>query len=609
MPSFLEELLNPTIRGANPWEAQGWEAGGPLAGRFAGDPAQAPAIPPGWMPELTPKQKAPIEIDYSGGVPQPYRGRAPSTKELWDRDASKFQETNPIPPGELPQMNAQAPIPGLLGANIAPQMPPGVQGAPQVAPLPPPINVGPAPGTPPQPPVMASSAPSVAPGAPPVAPAGAGGPPTDVSAQSRVVPPAGPGQPKGLLQRFDEMTQKNPALLMSLASGFLGAPSLATGASRAFGNAANALPVDQAMNLKSQGPAATYRALLQAGVPPHLALAASQNPEILKQIAPSYLADRKAEIKTLKSKDLLGNESERMVSVNPYTNEVKDLTPEVRGGNKDVGGGISITPQMTQAMQQPEAIDPATGKDEAFIKALDPVTRDAVLAADRGDLGVSSRNLQKLQPLITRYNPNWNIGDFTQRQKFRTEMGSATPSSWGGQRQLVGTSLGHLADAADAASKLDNSNGLGIAPLGHAANWAKNTLSTENAAKVNQLNETAARFAGEVGKLYSGSTGGGVHEREATAARFGSVKTSAELIGALEASKELITSKINSLQAQAETNLGQSHASKVDILGRLGREAIAKIDRSIERLKGEGSRGGENNPSVIKPVQWKVITP
>lgn len=605
MPSFLEELLNgPTIDGANPWEP------GPM--RAVPKPGPSPLIPPEWMPDLAPKQKGPIEIDYSGGVPQPYRGRAPSTKELWDQGASKYQETNPVPPAQLPQMAGQAPIPGLLGNNIAPQLPPGLQGAPAVPPLPPPIEVGQAPGTPPTPPVMASSAPPVAPGGSPGAPGGVPGAPTDVSAQSRpgMIPPGAPGQPKGLLQRFDEMTQRNPALLLSLAAGFSGAPSFGTGMSRAFGNAAGALPVDQAMNLKSQGPAATYRALLQAGVPPHLALAASQNPEILKQIAPSYLADRKAEIKTLKSKDLLGNESERMVSVNPYTNEVKDLTPEVRGGGgRDVGGGVSITPQMTQAMQQPETYDPTTGKDEAFLKALDPVARSAVEAADRGDLGVSSRNLQKLQPLITRYNPNWNIGDFQQRQKFRTEMGSASPTLWGGQRQLVGTSLGHLADAAEAASKLDNSNGLGIAPLGHAANWAKNTLSTENAAKVNHLNETAARFAGEVGKLYSGSTGGGVHEREATAARFGSVKTSAELVGALEASKELITSKINSLQAQAETNLGASHAQKVDILGRLGREAIAKIDRSIERLKGEGSRGSEDSPSTIKPVQWKVVTP
>lgn len=297
MPSFLEELLNPTIRG---------DAGfllPPGTGGMLGQPAASPAIPPEWQTDLAPKQKGPIEIDYSQGIPMPYRGSAPTTKELWDADLKDNNARNPIPPEKLasmvPQMQPQAPVPGLLGGNIS-AVPPGVGGNPMPAPaappaLPAPIEVGAPPGTP----RVASAA----------SPEGG----LEVGARSRTSPPPGPTgplqlapaeaeAPKGLLQRFDEGTVKNAPLLLALAAGFAGAPSFGTGMSRAFGNSApyaeSRSRRDEAQQQVNSSANATARALLLRGASMQDVQAAIRSPDLMKAMVQQYFTNESGKIQT-----------------------------------------------------------------------------------------------------------------------------------------------------------------------------------------------------------------------------------------------------------------------------------------------------------------------
>ena len=159
----------------------------------------------------------------------------------------------------------------------------------------------------------------------------------------------------------------------------------------------------------------------------------------------------------------------------------------------------------------------------------------------------------------------------------------------------MNTALGHLGELAETAASLGNWD-TPIAAAGDLANRVRG-MSTDQAAKINKLNEQASRFSGEVGKLYSGSAGGGVHEREDTRSRFGGYKTSAELAAALEASKDLISSKLGALDDQRNQIFGPDSSNKFDFLGESGRQAIAKIDEAIAKLKGGSSTGQNASPT------------
>lgn len=192
---------------------------------------------------------------------------------------------------------------------------------------------------------------------------------------------------------------------------------------------------------------------------------------------------------------------------------------------------------------------------------------------------------QQLKELVTQVDPTFDASASRTRAKFNMEFGSTSPSTVGGQKILMGTALGHLGEVADSATKLHNSNGLGWAPAGHLYNSIANT-GTDNAALANALNDKVAKFSGEAGKLYSGSQGGGVHEREDTRARMGAHLTSAELASGLEASRDLILSKQKALEDQATSIFGPEKAAKYDFVGPDGRKALDKIEQSIVKLRG-----------------------
>ena len=221
----------------------------------------------------------------------------------------------------------------------------------------------------------------------------------------------------------------------------------------------------------------------------------------------------------------------------------------------------------------------------------------------------SPRTLQLLN-YASAIDPSFDATTWKSRSTFNQQFGSQAPSSIGGQKVLMGTALGHLGEVADSAAKLNNVNGLGIAKVGHFANYVKNQ-TTDQAAIANALEDKVAKFSGEVGKLYSGSQGGGVHEREDTRNRLGSNLTAAELAAGLEASKDLILSKQKALADQASTIFGPERSQKFDFIGPEGRDAIAKIDNAITKLRGQEpgasaapSANGQRKTST--GISWSV---
>lgn len=113
-------------------------------------------------------------------------------------------------------------------------------------------------------------------------PAGSGAPsPTESTPE----PPV-PGS--SLLGRLMNGIGNNSNMLMAMGSGFLGAPSLAQGASRAFAAGPSGHRADISQAVQVGGIQATYTALKKAGATGNEALAAVYNPDIMKQVMAKY---------------------------------------------------------------------------------------------------------------------------------------------------------------------------------------------------------------------------------------------------------------------------------------------------------------------------------
>jgi hypothetical protein len=186
-------------------------------------------------------------------------------------------------------------------------------------------------------------------------------------------------------------------------------------------------------------------------------------------------------------------------------------------------------------------------------------------------------------------------------------------TSVGGQKNALGTGLEHLSTLGDAATALNNTDGLtGLAPEAHLENAVGN-LSTANAAKVTALENAADRYAGEVGRLYAGNSGGGVQERNASRARYAGNLSKAELASALETDLGLMQGKLRNLEQQRTDVMGPN--SGVEFLGDPQRAAINRVQASIAKLRGQSSpfvtTGGPAQQPSVNPnaVQSQTLQP
>lgn len=554
------------------------------------------------------------DLGYAGALTpalkvDPYKELDKKQKEEAARKAAltAFDPGGPaaVPPAAVGISGQQAMNVGPFGSlSPVPSAPP--QGLPLGTPMVDPANAG-MPGAQPAPPVpLPQPRPAAAPSPQAAAPQTV----DDTTQKSNVpvAPQSGPPVPESSLmgrigqgmKDFGDNVGNHTSMLLGMASGLTGAQSWGTGLSRGFAGAAVGQQVDQKQGNQNQ----TVQALIKRGMPEDMARAAAGNPAILQQIIPQMFGAKQRKYKVIK--DALGNETPAFADETAgklYDTAGREITP---GNNTATTAGAAE-----------QNYDPVSHRDEAFLKSLDPTTAAAVKDIADGNMSASGRNLQKLMPYVARYEQGFSTGTFTSRNKFNTEFGSQSPSAAGGQKVLMGTALGHLGEAADAAADLGNNNGMGSADLGHITNAIGNR-TTANAAKANALNDKVAKFSGEIGKLYSGSSGGGVHEREESRARLGSNLTSAELAAGLESNRDLILSKQQALQQQATDLFGPEGAKRFDFIGPEGRKSLEKIETALTKLRGltpAGATSGAQVPATAPPpstgktstgVTWSV---
>lgn len=394
------------------------------------------------------------------------------------------------------------------------------------------------------------------------------------------------------LSGLSNALNNNSSTLLALGAGFAGAPSFGTGMSRAFAAAGPAAALDRANTMKQSGIRATYASLVARGVPPAEALAAVYNPDVMKATAAKYF-ETKPRTSVKLGTDMAGVDI--MGSFDPNTGKYFNLAGEEVRPNTDGGGGVAsnVPGGMRVLAEGVTGYNPDLPGDQ-YLEQFGPEVKAAIKSYVSGDTTPTGN--PRMKSLATNiklwaqtYGDKTGIpvsdATFSARRSFRTQLGSGSASAVGGQVKAFNQGIEHAAGLAEKLEKLDNSSGFGIPAVASGINTVRQATSTKQASIAAEAAALGQTLAGEVGKLFSGSQGGGVHERELTRKRFDTVKSPAEMAGALEATIETMEGGLRALEQRRDEVMGPN--SGIEFVGKQTQEKIAKIRETVARLKGE----------------------
>jgi hypothetical protein len=301
-------------------------------------------------------------------------------------------------------------------------------------------------------------------------------PPQDQQAQPQM-PPAFAGAGPGAASSqggggFGNFLSSNPLMLMALGGGIAQG-----GIGRGLTAAVPAAQYEQQQQKQQLSQGATYQALRKAGMPDGVAQAAALNPEMLKTIAPEYFGGFKV-VQTGES--ALGNKTFMM---------------------QGPGGKLIPLPGAAGGGSEPTSADgtPLMGQEYMdYLKKTDPTGAAGVEGLLSGHITAAGRNLQKLIPLASRVDKNFDMNVFTQRKNLAAEAGKATPNTFGGQRNSGNTAIAHLATIADRIKELGNVDIGAFPTISGWINWARQEGTSEQKSKANALNDAIDRYVSDL---------------------------------------------------------------------------------------------------------------
>jgi hypothetical protein len=398
--------------------------------------------------------------------------------------------------------------------------------------------------------------------------------------------------------------------LLAIGAGFAGAPNIGQGISRASQYAIPATQQDLKNRISTGSQSATYQALREAGVPQQQAIAAIGNPELQKRLLDAYIGDRKSEIKTIKSKDAFGNETERLVAINPYDNTSKEITGQPSGAAGGISPGGMNSGAFAPGVTAETFNHNAVGDD--YIKQFSPEVQQAAKDYLAGRTSQTGRQLPQQMIKMAAQKYGGDIGmpaddaSVGQRKQWSNSLGDIK-SGVGLSVKGFQQGLEHAAALSDSLVKLGNTNGMGLEPVANWVNSVKNLTSEQTAIK-NQIQAKSQALAGEIGKLYSGSNGGGVHERAQTQQNLGKVDSSPiAASGGLEATMDLMEGGLRTLEHRRDQLFPNGDAPKgSNFVGPAEAKLMERIKSNIAILKGE-KEAESAAPAAVVPPPGKYV--
>lgn len=479
----------------------------------------------------------------------------------------------PAPPPSLPPAQEAPPAPA------SPSFPPGILNG---APLPASMSAGGYPVLPA--PAPARAAPSMPLWATSAAVPNPGGPAAPAAPSSADIPETsllgrlGKGA-SDFLSKANDWRNDHRLTLMALGAGMAGAQTLGQGLNRGMTMAVPAMQQDIAQQHQNQ----TVNAMVNRGIPKDVALAAAGNPAIMQQIVANVFGAKQKQFTQI-GEDMLGNKQYGFVD--PVSAKVYGLDGKEMGtGGASSGGGLSsdfLAKGVTSVDQGLKGTD--------YLAQFSPEVQASVKAYVNGE-SMPTGNPRKgftqaVKMIAQKYGQDTGTpaddNTYAAKHKMLTGLASTAPGGIGGQVTYARTSLNHLADVSEAANDLNNSSGLGIAPLAHLFNNARG-LTTEQAAKVKALGDKAGHYGQEITKYYAGSPGGEA-ERTAFLKSLSGANAPEELAAVLESELELARGKITKTQATIDETMGRG--SRHQVMTPAEERDVGRVEAAIARLRG-----------------------
>lgn len=513
----------------------------------------------------------------SPAVPAPEGGTSSSASS---GDANVWAgrgEALPVTPRDYVNPSPQSGGPAPASAGAAP---PAATGAPMpLAPLPPPVAVPPRPVAAPSASPMPQQDPAALPpnAIPTVGNASGilpGGIPPGAGAAG-----GGAAAPDGgsFFDKIKKGLSDNSNLMLSMAAGFAGAPSIGTGMSRAFTNAGPIMQQNQ-----------TYQALTARGMAPDIARAAVSNPSVLAQILPRVFG-AKTLTPTQIGTDVLGHAIHG--SFDPATGKFFDTSGNAIGGAGQPSGTL-----VGSSIKDPDKWAAMSPEDR--LKTLPPDIQGEVKAVYEGRQSGSGRNVQQLLPYVNQVYPDFTMQDY--------KMKADTQHSFTGQGKnalelkAANTAITHADNLAKQGGLIDKLNNYGIFPsvANPVAQTVKGQLDPEFQATKGKYEAQVEGLAGELSKAFNGGQTA-ESDRQHWRDVLSKAKSPTELHAAVGQAMEMLHGRLNASAESYNKGMG-SQRDGISFIDP-GNQQIFKRLRGIDQ-PAAGAGGGTTAPSTSAPA-------
>ena len=432
--------------------------------------------------------------------------------------------------------------------------------------------------------------------------------------QAQQMAPQRPAELPSVLDRIRTTLGDNSNTLLALGAGFAGAPNIGQGISRAAAAAIPARAADIKQSLDTKTRAYGVKALIDAGVPVQQAIAAQGDPDLKKALIKSYIEDRGQDIQMIKTKDPWGGETEVPYIKNKFAGPGQPvLTPAFKDeqGNaipapSQPGGGGNPNGTATYAPGINQNNFDHTKVGEEYIQQFSPAMQSDIKSYLTGRSIPTGRTAQAqmIKQVAKKYGDDIGMpaddNMITQRKEWGNSVAN-TKSGIGLQARGFQQGLEHMKSISDSLVKRGNVNGFGWEPLANATNAVKNT-SAQNTALSNSIDTKAIALSGEAGKLFSGQSGGGVHERAAMKENLGKLNSSSiAAAGGIEAMLDLMEGSLNTLEQRRDQLFPHGGAPRGSEFKTSHEEKLIEgIKHNIAILKGE--KAAAEAPAAGKPA-------
>lgn len=417
----------------------------------------------------------------------------------------------------------------------------------------------------------------------------AGATSTQGRAPAALAAPAESGLFSGAKGILDKIFDPNKAATMvALGAGFAGAPSIGTGMRRAFSNAVPAMAADRSQIKTQEGAAATYRALIAKGVPPHEALAASQNPILMKAVADKYFDDQLVphEIGTDRyGNKLMGSFHKR--SGKYYDTSGREVKPaEANTGQPPDGGGLSGDAFLKTLPDQKYA-----DKVRAIAEGREPFPQGQIMRSPYG---------RKLGEDVLAFDPSFDAVNYGSREKTRKDFTSGKSAA---NLTSFNTTISHLDSLARAAEKLENTN----FPLWNTlANKVAGSYDPKFQAAAKEFQAARTAVADELTRSFRGS-GGNVHDIKAWEATINAADSPAALRSAIKQAAELLRGRIDAVGDQYNRGMNTTK-DPLELLNPKSAEAFKRLhEQDVQTGPGKDTAAPKLKPGEATTINGVTI--